>query len=157
MEKIKIKRGKELMKFYQKSSSVLKGFVITVFTLVLLLGAAPVWAEDVQQISPQEVKKMIESKKTDFLIVDVQPKGVYDLGHIKGAVSFPWDEDLKSPGKLPKNKLLILYCDCAHEEDSISTATQLEQKWDYPKVKTLKGGWSGWVKLGYPTEKKVKK
>jgi rhodanese-related sulfurtransferase len=149
--------GEELMERCLKSRSVLKGLVITVFTIALIAGAAPAWAEEVQQISPDEVKKMIESKKTDFLIVDVQPKGVYDLGHIKGAVNFPWEEDLKSPGKLPKNKLLILYCDCAHEEDSTSTATQLKQKWGYTKVKALQGGWSGWVKLGYPTQKVVKK
>ncbi|MEN6638513.1 MAG: rhodanese-like sulfurtransferase, partial [Smithella sp.] len=36
-------------------------------------------------------------------------------------------------------------------------ATQLMEKWGYTKVKTLEGGWSGWLKLGYPTEKKVKK
>lgn len=145
------------MKYYQKSRSVLKELVITVFTIALMAGALPVWAEDIQHISPQEVKKMIESKKTDFLIVDAQPKGVYDVGHIKGAVSFPWNEDLKSPGKLPKDKLLLIYCDCAHEEDAISTATQLKAKWGYTKVKTIEGGWSGWMKLGYPIEKKVKK
>lgn len=145
------------MKRCQKSRSVLKGLVITVFTIVLIAGAAPAWAEDVQQISPHEVKKMIESKKTDFLIVDVQPKGVYDVGHIEGAVNFPWAENIKSQGKLPKDKLLILYCDCAHEEDSTSTATQLKQKWGYTRVNVLKGGWSGWVKLGYPTQKIVKK
>ena len=145
------------MKRCLKSRSVLKGLVITVFTIALIAGAAPVWAEEVQQISPDEVKKMIESKKTVFLIVDVQPKGVYDLGHIKGAINFPWAEDLKSPDKLPKDKLLILYCDCAHEEDSTSTAAQLKQKWGYTKVKALKGGWSGWVKLGYPTQEIVKK
>lgn len=145
------------MKRCLKSASVLKGLVITMFIVALIAGSTPVWAGEVQQINPDEVKKMIESKKTDFLIVDVQPKGVYDLGHIKGAINFPWSEDLKGPGNLPKDKLLILYCDCAHEEDSISTATQLNQKWGYTKVKTLKGGWSGWVKLGYPTQKNVKK
>ena len=145
------------MKCCLKSSSVLNGLVIMLFIISLIAGAAPVWAEEVQQISPDEVKKMIESKKSNFLIVDVQPKGVYDVGHIKGAVNFPWSDDLKSPGKLPKDKLLIFYCDCAHEEDSISTATQLKQKWGYTKVKTLKGGWSGWMKLGYPTQKTMKK
>jgi rhodanese-related sulfurtransferase len=150
-------KGEELMKRCQKSGSILKGFVVIVLAIILITGAVPAWSEEVQQISPQEVKKMIESKKTDFLIVDVQPKGVYDLGHIKGAINFPWAADLESPGKLPKNKLLILYCDCAHEEDSKSTATQLMEKWSYTNVKALKGGWSGWVKLGYPTQKNVRK
>ena len=145
------------MKRCQKSRSVFVELVIAVFTIAVIAGVVSVWAEDIPQISPDEVKKMIESKKTDFLIVDVQPKGVYDVGHIEGAVNFPWAEDIKSPGKLSKDKLLILYCDCAHEEDSTSTATQLKQKWGYTRVSVLKGGWSGWVKLGYPTQKIVKK
>jgi rhodanese-related sulfurtransferase len=143
------------MKPLFKSSIVLKKLVIAAFIISMIAGAVPVWAAaEVENISQEEVKQMIDSQKTDFLIVDVQPKEVYDLGHIKGAVSFPADENLRSPGKLPKDKLLILYCDCAHEEDSISTAAQLKKKWGYTKLKTLKGGWSGWVNLKYPTEKK---
>jgi rhodanese-related sulfurtransferase len=145
------------MKRCLKSRSVLKGLVITVLTIALIVGVAAAWAEEVGQIGPDEVKIMIESKKTDFLVVDVQPKEVYNLAHVKGAANFPWSENLMSPGKLPKDKLLIFYCDCAHEEDSTSIAIQLKQKWGYTKVNVLKGGWSGWVKLGYPTQKIVKK
>jgi rhodanese-related sulfurtransferase len=141
----------------KKNIGRLSALLACLIASVFLLGAVFALAEDIPIISADEVKKMIESKKTNFLIVDVQPKGVYDVGHIKGAVNFPWAEDLKSPGRLPKNKLLIFYCDCAHEEDSTSTATQLKQKWGYTKVKILKGGWSGWVKLGYPIQKTVKK
>ena len=141
----------------KKELKYLSVIVSCVLVSIFMLTAACVWAADIPKISPDEVKKMIESKKTDFLIVDVQPKGVYDVGHIEGAVNFPWAENIKSPGKLPKDKLLILYCDCAHEEDSTSTATQLKQKWGYTRVNVLKGGWSGWVKLGYPTQKIVKK
>jgi rhodanese-related sulfurtransferase len=96
---------------------------------------------------------MIESKKITFVVVDVQPKGAYELGHIKGAINFPWSSDITSPGKLPKNKMLILYCDCAHEEDSADTAKQLTIKFGFTNVKTLQGGWSGWQKLGYSMEK----
>jgi len=131
--------------------------VFLVFVILLITGIKPVFAEEIQQISPQEVKKMIESKQTNFLIVDAQPQEVYNFEHIKGAVSFPIDDDNKNPSKLPKNKLLIIYCDCAHEEDAITTANELKGKWGFTKVRTLKGGWSGWQKLGYPTEKPVKK
>lgn len=143
--------------YYSKNRSVWKQMIVMAFALVLIAGALPVRAADIQHVSPQELKKMIESKKNNFLVVDAQPKAVYDAEHIKGAISFPWDADLKSPGKLPKDKLIIIYCDCAHEEDAISVATQLMEKWGYTKVKTLEGGWSGWLKLGYPTEKKAKK
>ena len=119
--------------------------------LGLLVASAP--AAEVSQIKPDDLKSMIEKKQAGFVVVDVQPKGAYEMGHIKGAINFPWDSDIKNPGKLPKNKTLILYCDCGHEEDSTDTAQQLMTKFGYKDVKTLEGGWSGWQKLGYPAEK----
>ena len=111
------------------------------------------FAEEVAHISPEALKKLTESGDKGFLVVDVQPKGAYDLGHIKGAINFPWASDLKNSGDLPRDKTLILYCDCAHEEDSLDVAAQLKEKWGYTNIKVLEGGWSNWQKLGYPTEK----
>jgi len=111
-------------------------------------------AEEIPQVSFEDLKKMIDGKKTDFLVVDVQPKAVYDISHIAGAVSFPWDDPLKSSGNLPRDKKLIFYCDCPHEEDSTSVATQLKQKFRYADVAVLKGRWSKWQELGYPVEQK---
>ena len=131
-------------------------------------------AGEVQWIGPEELKKLIESNDPNILVVDTQPKGVYDLGHIKGAINFPWAMDIKSPGNLPKDKMLILYCDCAHAEssfnlsgqstsnpdscsaddDSTDVANQLTGKFGYKNVKVLEGGWSKWQQLGYPIEEK---
>jgi rhodanese-related sulfurtransferase len=122
--------------------------------LIFWLVAMPAAALDILSITPAEVTKMIEAKGTDFLVVDVQPKEVYDEGHVKGAVSFPWETELKNSGNLPRDKMLILYCDCAHEEDSIDTATQLIEKFGYKNVKLLEGGWSRWQQLGCPVDKK---
>lgn len=130
-------------------------------------------AADVQQIKPEELKRLIESNDPNFLVVDTQPKEAYDLGHIKGAINFPWAMDIKTPGGLPKDKTLILYCDCASgedpadvfgqatsgsascpsEDDSIDVANQLMSKFGYKNIKVLEGGWSRWRQLGYPTEK----
>lgn len=131
---------------------VMVGFLAA--TLVISSSTAP--AQEIARIKADELKKMIESK-ADIVIVDTQPKGAYDIGHIKGAINFPWAKDIKDPKKLPKNKLLVLYCDCGHEEDSIDVATQLMNKWGYSNIKILEGGWSGWMKLSYPTEKTKKK
>lgn len=130
----------------------------------------------VQYIKPEELKKMMESSDPNILVVDTQPKGAYDLGHIKGAINFPWAMDIKSPGKLPKDKILILYCDCAMEgnstdifeqltgksgscssdDDSTDVAGQLMSKFGYKNIKILEGGWSRWKQLGYPIEKSIK-
>ena len=122
-------------------------------TGVLWTGVFSTFAMDFPKVKPEDLKRMIESHDKSFLLVDVQPKGVYDLGHIQGAVNFPWAKEIKGPVKLPLDKTLILYCDCGHEEDSIDLATQLMENWDYLDVKVLEGGWSRWKKLGYPIEK----
>jgi len=143
---------------------------------VVISAATPVQAAEIQQMKPGELKKLIESNDPTILVVDTQPKGAYDLGHIKGAVNFPWALDIKSPGNLPRDKMLILYCDCAHAEDSpnltiqltnkeescapgddsIDVAQQLMDKFDYKNIKVLEGGWSKWQQLGYPIDKDAK-
>ena len=110
-------------------------------------------AQEVQSIKPEELKKLIESK-ADILVVDNQPKGAYDMGHIPGAVNFPWAMQIKVPVNLPRNKMLILYCACSHEEDSTDMAEKLMREFGYNNMKVLEGGWLRWVELGYPIEKK---
>ncbi len=100
-----------------------------------------------------ELKKMIDSKATDFLVVSNDPQESYDEGHIPGAVSFPWSLQLKLPVTLPRNKTLILYCSCAHEEDSKDMAAKLA-KMGYRNLKVLEGGFLRWSELKYPIEKK---
>jgi 3-mercaptopyruvate sulfurtransferase SseA len=117
---------------------------VTIFSL---------WAGEIPRITPEELKKMIESK-ADIVVVDNQPKGLYDKAHILGAVNLPWAMEIKGPVDLPHDKLLILYCGCAHEEDSADMANQLIEKFGYKEIKLLEGGWSQWLKLGYPIEKK---
>jgi len=134
----------------------LKGFIYIFLMLISLIGlvtSLTAFALEIPRIQPEELKKMIERGDASFLVVDVQPKGAYDLGHIKGAVNFPWDKEIKGPVNLPQSKLLILYCDCGHEEDSIDIAKQLMENWEYLDIKVLEGGWSQWRKLGYPIEK----
>jgi len=52
-----------------------------------------------------------------------------------------------------QNKLLILYCACTHEEDAGDVAMQLIHKFQYKDIRLLEGGWTEWLKLGYPIEK----
>jgi len=138
-------------------NSKAKKYLIVLIVLfacsVTAFGPGVLWAAEFDHVAPDALKKMIESGEKGFLIVDVQPQGAYKLGHIKGAINFPWQPDLQSSGNLPKDKMLVLYCDCAHEEDSIDTATQLMEKWDYTNIRLLQGGWSGWMNQGYPIEK----
>lgn len=105
------------------------------------------------RVKAAELKKMIDSKATDFLVVSNDPQESFDEGHIPGAISFPWAERIKGPVTLPRNKTLILYCACSHEEDSSDMAAKLAQ-FGYRNVKVLDGGILKWTELKYPLEKK---
>jgi 3-mercaptopyruvate sulfurtransferase SseA len=114
----------------------------------------PKGQNDYPRISCEELKKLIDTKATqDIVIVDNQPAESFDEGHIPGAVSFPWTDRIQLPVNLPRNKTLIMYCPCEHEEDSIDMADKLRQ-FGYYKIKLLEGGWFKWEELKYPIEKK---
>ena len=100
-----------------------------------------------------ELKQMIDSKADDILVVSNDPQESYDEGHIPGAVSYPWATNLKVPVTLPRNKTLILYCSCAHEEDSSDMAAKLA-RFGYRNIKVLEGCILKWSELKYPIEKK---
>ena len=104
-------------------------------------------------IKCEELKKMIDSKAADILVVSNDPQESYEEAHIPGAISFPWVETLKAPVSLPRNKTLILYCSCAHEEDSSDMAAKLA-RFGYRNVKLLEGGFLKWSELKYPVETK---
>jgi rhodanese-related sulfurtransferase len=122
-----------------------------VVTLGVLFSTAS--AQEIQRIKPEELKKLIDSK-ADIVVVDNQPKAAYDIEHIPGAMNFPWASQIKGPVNLPRNKVLILYCACDHEEDSTHVAKQLINNFGYKNIKLLDGGWLRWIGLGYPAEKR---
>ena len=76
---------------------------------VLSKAAAEKW----WQVSADDVKAMIDAKKTDFLVVDVRPApDMFKAGHIPGAIHIPVQDILKPENlkKLPKGKKVILVC-----------------------------------------------
>lgn len=100
-------------------------------------------------IKPAEVLKMMQDKDTSFVLVDTQPEMAYAQSHIPGAINYPFQERLTPPIPLPRDKTLILYCPCTHDEDSISMAKKLAE-FGYYNVKILEGGWYKWEDLKYP-------
>ena len=107
-------------------------------------------------ITAQELKKLIDEKSTNFVIVDTAVPLIFEEHHIPGAVSFPFGPTLPQPITLPRTKTLVIYCACNAEEESIDTATKLSE-YGYQNVKVLKGGWAGWLDLGYKIEAKERK
>ncbi len=138
---------------------IASAFCLTAVASALSLAQEPPPGEegapfDYPRITCEELKQLIDTKKTDdIVIVDNQPAESFDEGHIPGAVSLPWTDEIKPPIRLPRNKTLVMYCPCLEEEDSTDMANKLKQ-FGYRNFKLLKGGWFRWEELKYPIEKK---
>lgn len=103
----------------------------------------------VQFIKPADVLKMMQDHDTSFVLVDTQPEEAFADGHIPGAINFPWVQQVRPPISLPRDKMLVLYCPCNHDEDSIDMYKKLAE-FGYLNTKVLEGGWYKWVALKYP-------
>jgi rhodanese-related sulfurtransferase len=110
--------------------------------------------DDVPRITIDILKKMMDDRK-DVLIIDAQPKSVYEKGHIKGAVSLPWVPKLTAAqvAALPRHKIAVVYCDCGPgEADSASLGSQLLDL-GFDDVRVLADpAIRGWKQAGYPME-----
>jgi len=104
-------------------------------------------------MTPEELKKHIEERSSDIVIVDTAATLIWEEEHIPGAISFPYRANIASPVPLPREKTLVIYCACKDHEDSSDMAKQLSLL-GYQKVKVLKGGWFKWLDLGYKTVSK---
>jgi rhodanese-related sulfurtransferase len=124
--------------------------------LLLCLSVLPAFAAfpEIPRIPIEELKKLIEAKEK-VVIVDTQPKVVYDAGHITGAISIPWKEEFtwEDFASLPEDQLIVTYCDCGPgESDSAFVASQLLQS-GFRQVKVLgEPSIAGWRKSNYPME-----
>ena len=109
---------------------------------------------EIPRISIDELKRLIDAK-AEVIILDAQLKGIYDKGHIKGALSFPWKPDVSDTDveKFGNGKLMVIYCDCGPgAADSSDLAAQLIEL-GFTNVKILKNpSIRGWEKAGYPME-----
>ena len=104
-----------------------------------------------QFIAPADIKKLMDSHDASFQLVDTQPEEAFAEGHIPGAINYPWVQQVKPPIPLPRNKMLVLYCPCNHDEDSIDMYKKLAE-FGYLNTKILEGGWYKWVALKLPVD-----
>ncbi len=67
--------------------------------------------DDAPRIAMQDFKKLYDDPAKRPVIIDVRKKDDYQEGPIKGAISFPQDQVDNRISDLPKDKLIIAYCD----------------------------------------------
>ncbi|HWD72811.1 MAG TPA: rhodanese-like domain-containing protein [Actinomycetota bacterium] len=113
---------------------------------------------NVREVSAAEAKEMVEADP-DALVLDVREPHEWDTGHIPGAVLVPLGQlDLLADPSGPRPnpdltertaKLIVTHC--ATGKRSI-LAADLLQKLGYRKVVSMKAGFVGWAREGYPID-----
>jgi rhodanese-related sulfurtransferase len=94
------------------------------------------------------------------LFLDARLKVQYDSGHIKGAVSLPYDEfggkskeeKLEILKKYNKEGTIVSYCSGGECEVSIDLAYEIA-KLGFNFINIYRGGYKEWENAGYPVEK----
>jgi len=71
---------------------------------------APATQIDPPRMPLEEFKALYDDPATRPLILDTRSKEAYDEGHIAGAISFPEADVDTRVGELPKDRLIIAYC-----------------------------------------------
>ncbi|MEW6722795.1 MAG: rhodanese-like domain-containing protein [Candidatus Micrarchaeota archaeon] len=100
--------------------------------------------------SPTDVHRMVEEKDKDHVFVDVRDAKSFEAGHVPGAISVPAAAMPDMLDKLPKGKILVLYCYNIVCFAAPRAALYLARK-GY-KVKELVGGFEEYKNRDHPVE-----
>ena len=106
-----------------------------------------------KRITETNVQKVNDRRDRgdNFHLVDVREESEWDKGHITNAIYIGKgviERDIKK--KIDNTEAeIILYCGGGFRS---ALAADNLQKMGYSNVSSMDGGYSGWVKAGYPTE-----
>jgi rhodanese-related sulfurtransferase len=117
--------------------------------------ALPVTQKPVEPvaITIEQAEKLYNS--TNALFIDARYEAEYNLGHIKGSINIPlkrYDAHKFKLDNIPKNRLIITYCDGRGCDLSIDLAQKINEL-GYTNIKIFYGGWMDWKEKNYPIEK----
>lgn len=105
------------------------------------------------EISLDKALKLFRNNGAIFM--DARPLEEYNKGHIKGAVSFPYEEAdqkfVRIMSGISEESIIITYCDGETCELSMDLAVFLRNT-GYNKVWALSNGWSAWQQNNLPVE-----
>jgi rhodanese-related sulfurtransferase len=97
-------------------------------------GGAVIFAE---QIPRAEYSKM--------MVIDARDAGQFSKAYIPGAVNIEWRKVLEQRAKIPKDKMVLIYCNTGSLSAQAGLALRLV---GYDNVKILQGGFEEWKAKG---------
>jgi rhodanese-related sulfurtransferase len=103
-------------------------------------------------ISLPEAKMLFDTNGAFF--IDSRHFFDFRRGHIKSAINIPlgeFDSKQETVSALPRDKVIIVYCDASECDSSIELAAKMYEK-GLGGVRIFFGGWQDWNANKFPTE-----
>ncbi|APG28726.1 hypothetical protein A7E78_13325 [Syntrophotalea acetylenivorans] len=104
---------------------------------------------------PVELAEVRELQASTTLFIDARSREAFAEGHLPGARSLPWGEEVAGVGVLqaevPLETPLIVYCSGYDCTDSFELAERLIAA-GYHQVRVFEGGFPEWRDAGLPVE-----
>jgi membrane protein DedA with SNARE-associated domain/rhodanese-related sulfurtransferase len=105
------------------------------------------------RITPVELKGRMDRGET-FYVVDLRhPTALGNERHsLPGAVQLRPDDVIAHTADIPKDREIVLFCDCPGEASAALVALTLQRS-GFARARPLEGGLDGWKHAGYPIER----
>ena len=106
------------------------------------------------ETDPSDVYTDLQNNSAEIIVIDARTQEAYSQGHVPGAINLPWRRiDSSATTAMPKDKVLVTYCDGIHCNASTKAAMRLAALGF--RVKEMLDGIQGWKREGYPVEETV--
>ncbi len=128
------------------------------------LGASPLACSDAEAkmrqpalIHTAEALKLFKETPPP-LFVDVRTRAAFAKDHISGAVNIPIGDFEKDSGRLPKNRIIVLYQGGRSSGDICASSRAagrilLAREYPFHQIKVYKEGLAAWMKAGLPVNR----
>jgi rhodanese-related sulfurtransferase len=113
------------------------------------LGSVTAAPADVRRITPADLAAAMA--RGQVLVLDVRLPGDYAIRRLPGAQSLPPPASADHLPALPHDRLLVTYCACSDDGESVTVARLLRAA-GYADVAALAGGIDAWEDAGRPLD-----
>ena len=102
------------------------------------------------RVSAAELREMIDRGEAP-VIIDVRTSAAAQLDprRIPGAILVDLRDIVPHAGRLPRDRDIVVYCNCPHEASAAKAAGLLVRN-GLPRARPLAGGLDGWIDAGWP-------
>jgi len=108
------------------------------------------------ETDPSDVYNYLKNGITGIIVVDARTVEAYSKAHVPGAINLPWRTiDSTTTANLPRDKVLVTYCDGVFCNASTKAAARLSGLGF--RVKEMLDGMNGWRTEGYPVDQSIVK